>query len=406
MSEGEIRSVYLDRYMLPSLVGGGVLLALVIIGGIFNNWDMFFRAWLFAWFFWLGVPLGALAVIMLHHMTGGGWGYLVRRFGEAAAVCVPVMAVLFIPILIGYHYVYPWADPHFAHDAVVQHKAAWLNFPLWFVRFLIYFAAFFGLAWVLRVTSLATDGPGDVTPLHVRFNRVSAGGIVAYFVLMTLGAIDWVMSRDPHWYSTVFGFLICIGQSITGVCFLIMLLGIFSRNMKYASVIRPNYLNDLGNVLLTFVILWAYLGLSQFLIIWLGDIQHEIEWYIRRTDHGWRWVGGILIAFHFLVPFILLLQRPLKRKIARLVTIAAFMFFIHILDVLFIVTATGHDTHSPGWWVLAQLMNLGAWLGIGGVFVGCFTWVLRRAPILPMGERIHVVLVDHAHGQQPASQAV
>ena len=187
---------------------------------------------------------------------------------------------------------------------------------------------------------------------------------------------------------------------------MIMLLGIFSRNFKYASVIRPNYLNDLGNVLLTFVILWAYLGLSQFLIIWLGDIQHEIEWYIRRTDHGWRWVGGILIAFHFLVPFLLLLQRPLKRKIPRLVTIAAFMFFIHILDVLFIVTATGHDTHSAGWWVLAQLMNLGAWLGIGGVFVGCFTWVLRRAPILPMGERIHVVLVDHAHGQQPASQAV
>lgn len=404
MSENNVRAT-LDRLMLPLLIGGAALLAGVIIGGFFAG-DMFFRAWMFAWVFWLGVPLGALAVIMLHHMTGGGWGYLIRRFGEAAALALPVLAVLFIPILLGYRYVFPWADPHFAHDAVVQHKTVWLNFPFWTVRFIVYFAVFFLIAWALRRTSLATDKPGDITPLLNRFQRISAPGILIYFVLMALASVDWIISREPHWYSTVFGFFVCISQSITGLCFLIVIVAVFSRDEEYGRVIRPNYLNDMGNVLLTFVILWAYLGLSQFLIIWLGDIQHEITWYIQRTDGGWRWVGGALIAFHFLVPFLLLLQRPLKRKLPGLVSIATFMFFIHVLDAAFVITPSGHSPHHAGWWALAQAMNLGAWLGMGGVYVAVFLWILRRAPILPIGDRLHVVLVDHGHGQQPASQAL
>jgi hypothetical protein len=220
---------------------------------------------------------------------------------------------------------------------------------------------------------------------------------------MSLGAVDWIMSREPHWSSTVFGFLICISQAITGICFLIMMVSIFSRQLAYAQEVRPNYLNDIGNVLLTFVILWAYLGLSQFLIIWLGDIQPEIEWYIRRTDRLWRWVAGALIAFHFLVPFLLLLQRPMKRRLPPLLGIAIFMFVVHALDVLFIITPTGRYSHPAGWWVLAQFMNLGAWLGMGGIFIAAFLWVLRRAPILTVGDRIPVISVDHAHGQRPAT---
>ena len=205
MSEAEIRSDRLNRYRLPALVGGGACLILVIIGGIFSG-DMFFRSWLFAWIFWLGVALGSLVVVMLHHTTGGGWGYLLRRFGEAAALTLPVIALLFIPMIIGVRYVYPWAShaPEFLNDPVVQHKAPYLNVPFWIIRFVIYFAVFFVLAWRLRVTSLETDRVGFEPRLTKRFINISSFGILIYFVLMTLGAVDWIMSREPHWYSTVF----------------------------------------------------------------------------------------------------------------------------------------------------------------------------------------------------------
>jgi hypothetical protein len=405
MSEAEIRSAHLNRYQAPALIGGAGCLILVIVGGFFSG-DMFFRSWLFAWIFWLGVALGSLVIVMLHHMTGGGWGYLLRRFGEAAALTLPIIALLFIPMIIGVRYVYPWAShaPEFLNDPIVQHKTIFLNVPFWIARLVLYFAVFFVLAWSLRRISLEGDRAGYTSPLLKRFTNISAAGILIYFVLMSLGAVDWIMSREPHWYSTVFGFLICIGQAISGMSFLLLMVALFSRDPAYAPRLLPNYLNDMGNVLLTFVILWAYLGLAQFLIIWLGDIQHEITWYIRRTDGGWRWVAGALIAFHFLVPFLLLLQRPLKRKIGILASIAGFMFFIHILDVIFMITPTGRAPHPVWWWALAQLMNLGAWLGMGGIFVAVFLWFLSQAPVVPIGAP--VLSVDHAHGQRTAPGTV
>lgn len=405
MSEAELPSLRLNHLRLPALIVGAACLIAVIVGGFFSG-DMFYRSWLFAWIFWLGVSLGSLVIVMLHHMTGGGWGYLLRRFGEAAALTLPVIALLFIPMFVGVRYVYPWAshDPQFLSDPVVQHKTSFLNVWFWVIRFVIYFVVFFALAWSLRRTSIETDREGFTPPLLKRFINVSAIGIVIYFVLMTLGAVDWIMSREPHWYSTVFGFLVCIGQAISGMAFLLLMVAIFSRDPAYARRLLPNYLNDMGNVLLTFVILWAYMGLSQFLIIWLGDIQHEITWYIRRTDGAWRWVGGALIAFHFLVPFLLLLQRPLKRKVGILASIGAFMFLVHILDVIFIVTPTGRTTHPAWWWALDQLMNLGAWLGMGGVFFAAFLWNLGQAPIVPLGAPVFVV--DHAHGERTAPGTV
>ena len=398
-----------SRGAIPALVLGaaGVTLC-AILGftvlaerGSTDAYNEFFRSWLFAWMFWLGVSLGAMAINMLHHMTGGAWGLIIRRLCETAALVLPLMLILFIPIFLGMSHVYPWVN-NVNHDPILEHRAHWLNVPMFIGRTVIYFVIWFGFAFALRTDALVYDRDVDAIPLLMRLRRISAAGIPIYFVTMTLAGVDWIMSRDPHWFSTVFGFLLCIGQALAGLCFIIIILSIIADDPPFKRVMHPNYLNDMGNVLLTFVILWAYLGLSQFLIIWLGNIQKEISWYMARTDGGWRWIGGVLILFHFLVPFIVLLQRRMKRKLRNLTLVAVGVFFIHVLHVVYIVTPTLRLAPWPAWkWVVAEIMNLAAWVGIGGLWIGTFLWILKGKPLLPIGDRVPVIPVDHAHGQQP-----
>ena len=394
--------------MLPIAMVGIVGIVLTIVGGLVRP-DQFFRSWLFAWIFWLGVSLGSMGVVMLHHLVGGGWGYLIRRFGEIAMMCIPLLAILFIPIILGVRHLYPWAVPDLvAHDPVLKHKVEhWLTWPFWTLRSVIILIAFTLMALSLQTRSLERQGV-NAEPVLARLRRVSAGGMVFYFILMSIGAIDWIMSREAHWYSTVFGFIVCISQAVSGACFLIMMLWAFHDEEPLKRIMHPNYLNDLGNVLLTFVILWAYLSFAQFLVIWVGNIQDEITWYIQRTDGGWRFVAAALIAFHFLVPFIILLMRPMKRKMGRLACVAAGLFFMHAIDELYWVTPA--DPQGQAWgfgrWIFAEGMNLCAFVGIGGVWLAAFLWLLDSRPLLPVGDRVPVLPVDYAQGQRRAPGAV
>jgi hypothetical protein len=409
------RSAQLDRMMVPALLGsaiGAVVLVLCIFfepgRHIGPNPTQVLRSWLFAWIFWFGISLGSMGLVMMHHLLGGGWAYLVRRFAEHAGAVVPVMAVLFIPVILGVHALYPWADPsQVADDPVLRHKAPMLNWPFWTVRAVIYFAIFTLLTWLLRSMSLAQDRSPNVSTL-ARLRRLSAGGEVVYFVVMSLAAVDWIMSREPHWFSTVFGFIVVIGQALTALCFLTLMLTLFSNESPLKEVIRPNYLNDLGSVMIMFVILWAYLSFAQFLVQWLGNQQGEITWWIRRTTGGWRVVGGALMVFHFLVPFVLLLQRSVKRNIAPLAMVAAGVLFMRLIDVLYWVTPSDPH-HSPwgvGHWLYAEIVNLIAWITIGGVWLAAFIWLMKGRPLLPIGESIPVVPIDHGHGQRPISETL
>ena len=401
------RSEQLARAMVPVLlvgaVGTGASIALGLAGIFAHTGGQFFRSWLFAWIFWLGVSLGCMAIVMLHHLTGGGWGYMVRRFGETAALVTPLMLLLFIPIIIGVRAIYPWAQPHVT-DPVTLHKSAYLNLPFWTIRAVGYLIVFSALAWLLRTGPLMSDrvGTPESLALMTRQRRVSAGGFVIYFFLMGLASVDWIMSREPHWYSTVFGFIVCIAQAVSGCCFLILMLWIVADDPPFKAVVHPNYFNDLGNVLITFVILWAYLSFAQFLVTWLGNSQQEITWYIQRTDGGWRWVGGALISLHFFVPFMLLLQQPLKRKLGRLAAIAAGLFFIHIIDELYWVTPA--DPHVGRWpiirWIYIEAMNVCAFVGVGGLWMAAYLWIQKGTLLLPIGERVPVMPVDHGHGQR------
>jgi hypothetical protein len=417
MSETLSRSRHLIAARRYALLGSAVCAALLILGIFLQpGRDQFLhfrpgqllRSWLFGWVFWFGLSLGSLGVIMMHHLLGGGWGYLIRRFGEAASLCVPVMALLFVPIILSvwiphdHVLLYPWASRYeVAHDAVLRHKSPFLNAQFWTLRAIGYFLLLWALAFAIRATSLQLDR-GSNPRLLKRLVNFSSIGEVIYFVVMSLAAIDWIMSREPHWISTVFGFIVVISQALSAVCFLILMVALYGDEPPLKDVIHPDYLNDLGNVLLTFVILWAYLSFAQFLVTWLGNQQEEITWYIRRTDGGWRWVGAALMGLHFLVPFLVLLQRPLKRKLGRLAAIAGFVMFMRVIDVLYWIAPT--DPHGNYWgalnWVYSETMNVLAFLAIGGIWFLAFLWFLKDRPILPIGDFIPVTPVDHGHGQR------
>lgn len=406
MTDMRLRSQAILLGMVPAAVGGAICLAvLAILGAIFDG-RQFFSSWLFAWMFWLGVSLGAMAIVMMHHLIGGGWGLVIRRFGEVAAQCLPLMIVLFIPIILGVRYLYPWAQPG-ATDPAIIHKARYLNWPFWTIRSIVYLLIFSAMAWMMRTTSLAHDQTPAI-PILVRLRRLSAGGLTLYFFVMFLAGVDWIMSRDPHWHSTVYGFIVCVGQAVSAACFLIIALWWVADEEPFRSVLHPNYLNDLGSVLITFVILWAYLSFAQFLVIWVGNIQSEITWYIQRTDGGWRWVGAALITFHFLAPFFILLQRPVKRKAGRLAAIAVGLWIIHAVNEIYWIQPSDVHTHvwGAGRWLLSEFMNLLALCGIGGLWFATFLWLMKGTPMLPVGERVPVIPVDHGHGQRPTPGAL
>lgn len=418
MSETGFRSRHLVAARRYALIGAAVCIGLLLLGmflqpghGDFLRFRpaQLVRSWLFGWIFWLGVSLGSLGVIMMHYLLGGGWGYLIRRFGEAASLCLPVLGVLFIPVVLSvwipseHVILYPWVNHYeLAHDPVLRHKASFLNPSLWTLCSIGYLLGLWLIAGILRTTSVRLD-QGPNPRLLKRLVNVSSIGEVIYFVLMSLAAVHWIMSREPHWISTVYGFIVVISQALSALCFLILMVAFYSDEPPLKDVLKPDYLNDLGNVLLTFVILWSYLSFAQFLVTWLGNQQDEITWYISRTDGGWRWVGASLMALHFLVPFILLLQRPLKRKLGRLAAIAGGLMFMRAVEVLYWVMPS--DRHYTDWgafhWFYALLMNFLAWAGIGGIWFIAFLWFLKNRPILPVGDFIPVTPVDHGQGQRP-----
>ena len=360
----------IDRYALRA--GCAAWLICAAIGALPSLRTQFFNAYLFALLFWLGISLGGMALTMLHHLTGGGWGTLIQPITLSAARVLPLFFLLFLPIFLGLQILFPWARPaELAADPILRHVHPYLN-PQWFaIRFVIYF-----LVWSALVFGLTFS-----TNERIK-RRISAGGLVIYVVLMTLAGVDWIMSRQANWSSSIFGFILVISQTLTALCFTIVILWSRAERSAIAQFAKPKHFNDLGNMLLMFVILWAYLNFAQYLITWTGNEQPDIGWYVQRTYGGWRVVAGIIIFIHFLLPFFLLLMRPLKRDINRLGAICAALLALRVLDLYWNIGPQAQsDPH--GGFVLSPLDVL-AWLGIGGLWYAAFSYFLRKAPPLAL----------------------
>jgi hypothetical protein len=378
MSQPAATIAHVDRVQRQSVIVGVAGLALCAIGGFFNP-AQFFRSYLVAFLFWSGIPLGCLAVLMLHHLVGGGWGFLIRRLLEAGSRTMPLVALLFVPILLGIPHLYIWAHPEaVAADPLLLHKRVYLNVPFFVARAVAYFVIWIVLAHFLNRWSAEADDTGAASFTR-RLYRLSGPGLVVYFLTMSFASLDWVMSIEPDWFSTIYSAVFMAGQVLSALAFVTAMLMLIASVEPLSEIVSPRYLNDLGNMLLTFVILWAYMAFSQFLIIWSGNLTDEIGWYLRRVRGGWQWVAAGVLAFHFGLPFLLLLSREIKRNLRSLSRLAAALLFIRLIDMVWNVDPAFDAARFRLHW-----MDWMASLGVGGIWTAAFLSQLKRRPLLPL----------------------
>jgi hypothetical protein len=375
----------------PALIVGIVGFVVCAIGFLLDR-EQFFRSYLVAYVFWLGIPLGSMALMMVHHMSGGAWGLVTRRIFEASSRTLPMLALLFIPIVLGMHDLYVWTHAdHVEHDPVLQQKTLYLNTPFFIGRALFYFGSWIGVAWFLNRWSLDQDG-GDVAATR-KMQQLSGAGLVLYGLCITFASVDWVMSLNPHWFSTMFGFLFMGGQGLAALAFTIAVAVVLSRRPPVAGVYNAGHFHDLGKLLLAFVMLWAYFNFSQYLIIYSGNIAEEVPYYIVRTTHGWGVVALLLVVFHFALPFLLLLSRDLKRSADRLVQVAIAIVVARLVDTFFFVAPEFHPAQFYLHW-----LDVAAAIAVGGVWAWLFLTELAKRPLLPIRDPQLAAALENAGG--------
>ncbi len=376
-----------DQLQRGALVAGALGVAACGFG-LFTQPQQFFRSYLVAFLFWVGIAVGALGVSMIHHLAGGRWGMVILRILEAATRTLPVLALLFLPLVFGLPQLYPWARPdEVATDALLQHKSAYLNAPFFLGRAVVYFVVWSLFAHLLSKWSRAIDEGGGHEAISKKLRGLSGGGLVVMALTITLAAVDWAMSLSPHWFSTVYGILFIVGQCLAALAFVVVLMAGFADQKPFAGLVRREQIHDLGKLLLAFVMLWAYINLSQFLITWSGNLPEEIPWYLKRLQGGWQWLGLALVLFHFVLPFLLLLSRDLKRTAGLLGTVAGVILVFRLVDLFWLVapeTAGGHGGQTAGFSV--HWLDLGALLAVGGLWLLAFVRELKGRSLLPTGE--------------------
>jgi hypothetical protein len=388
MSDLEIRLTNeLDRPLRKALVVGVIALALCAVG-FFIDRAAFFRAYLIAYVFILGIPLGCLGIVMIHHLVGGTWGFAIQRSLEAAIATFPIMALLFLPLLFGLPDLFLWARPEAAHDPVLAQKALYLNVPAFIIRAAIYFAIWCALGFFLSRWSTEQDRQTDAAPVR-RMQTLSGPGLVLYGLTVTFSAIDWLMSLEPHWYSTIFGMIFMVSHGLVALAFVTGAAYFLGRREPLSRIIAPWVFQDLGNLMLAFIMLWAYLSFSQFLLIWVENLQHEIPWYLHRMSGGWAVIAIALIVLQFSLPFILLLSRGVKRNPAPLCVVAGMVALMHLIELYWFVTPTFHPNGFYLHWttVLAPI-------GVGGLWLAAFLHRLKERPLLPFGDPRFVAIVE------------
>jgi hypothetical protein len=343
---------------------GAVAIVAMLAGLLMEGRVQFFRSYLFAYLFWLGLGLGSFAIVMLHNLTGGEWGQPVRRLLEAATRTIPLLGILFLPLLAGIGSLYEWSH-HDAvhHDPILQHKAPYLNVPFFIGRAVFYFAVW--IFWSRTVLKLSAKyaQDGDEATRRKR-NMMSSTGLVVYIVTMSFASFDWGMSLEPHWFSTIYGMHFVVGQALAAFAFVVLKAARLWRDEPFASAWPKGRFTDLGNLLLAFTMLWAYISFSQFLIIWSGNLPEETPWYLHRSAGGWLNVAGLLAIFHFGVPFLLLLRAENKRKAKQLIRIAVILLVMRAVDMFWLIAPAFHrESLSISWLDPVALVGLGgAWL--------------------------------------------
>ncbi len=379
----------LDRVARPAFAIGVVAL-LVCAGAAYTGGaEQFYRSYLVGFVFWNGLALGCLAVLGLQYLTGGAWGVAIRRLLESGTRTLPLMALLFLPIAFGLRNLYEWSHADaVAKDQLLQRKALYLNAPFFLARAGFYFTLWLSIAWLLNRWSTKQDS--GVEGATRRLQLTGAAGLVVYALTVTFASIDWVMSLEPHWFSTMYGVIFMVSQALGALALMVAALVLVSRHRPLADFVTPAHLHDLGKMLFAFVMVWSYVSFSQYLIVWSGNLPEEIPWYLARFRGGWGWVGFVVLVGQFLLPFLLLISRTANRNPCILITAAALVVAVRFVDVLWLILPAFSGARFTIHW-----MNLAVPMGIGGLWLAVFAVELKKRPLLPFNDPEFVEAVAH-----------
>ena len=397
----------INRWRTIALGIGGIFSAIILVIALFfpEQREQALRAWLLGFIFWGGIGIGGLGILILQHLTGGAWGIVIRRIAEACSRTLPIIAVLFIPLAVGVatHSIYEWTHLIGADNAV-NWRQPFLAPHWWIIRAIMYFALWGIMAHFLNKWSYQQDQANDFeTALKMAedSSKFSGPTMVFYVLVVSFAAIDWVMTLDPHWYSTIWGLLYATGWALSCFCFSVALLAVLVNKAPMNRVLNSKHFHDIGKLMLALVMVWAYFNFSQFLIIWSGNLPEETKWYLTRMEGTWGVIGVLLIVFHFAFPFLVLLNRDIKRNSKWLAATAIFILFLRLVDMFYMIGPSpqigmmGKETtfaDSFSW------MYLVAPLGVGGIWLWYFLGELLKRPLVPINDPYLEGAINHGKG--------
>lgn len=381
-------------------IGGICSIIILAVGAIFpEQRETALRAWLLGFMFSCSLGIGGLGILMLQYLTGGAWGVVIRRVVEACSRTVPVLFVLFLPIGLGVNYLYEWNHLH--EDPVIQHRGWYLTHVGFFARGIIYFVLWFVMQHLLNGWSAKQDQAETYEESAKWLGTPTAfsGPTLAIFVLVvSFATIDWTMTLDPHWFSTIWGFLYVAGWALSCFSFAVVILAYLSDKAPMNRILGKRHFHDIGKLMLALVMVWAYFNFSQFLIIWSGNLPEETVWFLNRMKDGWGWIGLILILFHFAFPYLVLLSRDVKRNAKYLAIMAGFILVLRVVDVFYHIapspSTTGVEPHFNAFWFLYLLGPLAA----GGLWMAYFFYQLAQRPLVPVKDPFLENAIEHGKG--------
>lgn len=382
---GQVRSIALVA---------GIALSLLLLIGLFLDRTQFLHAYMIGFIFWTGITVGSLALLMLQHLTGGAWGVIIRRTLEASTRTLPIMILLFVPIAIGLRQIYPWTDPvEMGKTAALQAKAAhYLNPSFFILRAVAYFAIWSALAWLLNSFSLDQDRTANPRQ-RKRMQMLSGPGIILFVLTTTFASIDWVMSLDPAWSSTIFGLIFVAAWTLSALAFTILVMSWLSQREPMNAVVQPSHFHDWGNLTLTLVMLWTYFAFSQYLIIWSGNLPEETVWYVARKHGGWGAIALAIALLQFAFPFLLLLSRANKKDPRKLALLAILILAMRLVDVFWLIEPTYNQARFHLSW-----MDVVAPIAMGGLWLATFAWQLQKRSLVPINDPQLEAALEPAHG--------
>jgi hypothetical protein len=365
---------------LPVIGGGLALLGAVVCALLgAGNPKQFFFSWLVSFLFFVSLALGALFFVLIQYATQGGWSIVLRRIGETTFSTIPVMALLFLPLLFGLGHLYEWAVPGAAdHDALLRWKAPYLNVPFFLIRALLFFGIWSFMALTYYRGSRGQDATGDPA-VSARLRLFAGPGIIVLALTQTFASVDWIMSLTPHWYSTMFGVYFFAGSFVGFIALLSVVAVAMRRAGLLDTVINAEHLQDVGKMLFAFMIFWTYIAFSQFFLIWYGNLPEETIWYKARMEGSWLAVSIFIMVGHFVVPFFYLMGKDVKRNGVTLAVGGAWLLLMHFVDLYWQVMPTLHpEGFSP------SVLDVAAFVAVGGCFVAAVSWLMRRQALVPI----------------------